>query len=603
MDDGPVLKFAAESGCLELVKYLYEVHHVNIEATGQLRGTQDTALSRACGKGHLDVAIYLISNGANPNRQISYGSVLGEAIRSRKLELVQELVRRGAKIDSWAIHYTLESGVYEISQFLLENNTDVVLSKGHINPFVQTAAKGGCVRTLKMLTDVYKLNLLEVGSISYRDRPQGYGIVQAAAESGSTDMVRYLAHECAIDIKSMVQTENTNKYAYQYRAYDTILGKAFGSKNLSLVKYLFEELELVPPQTALEDLKKEQAQFAGIDVNAYLESYLVQSAQEKQLLLQLSTRGLDGLNLPQLLVLYNLGLPRRGNSSSYKDEISAHINKKAPTVEEVSQLLNQNPRSFSIDLLCYFANSSSDHDFTPQIDTILRHDSSLINSANSRGNSPLHLTIAAKGYSATVNWLIQRGANPDLPNQEGSTAINMLGRMLGVGNQAIIDTLKVSSDYTNSLKQAVRDEHDRSLPFILKYSKGAIGSATARELLNNAIKTRGKLLELLRYVSDPIFNEMKVLLTNSDFMSSYTNEQGHISRTLVEAEKQRASNTDVRNPEREVVESAAKALFSISDLIGKMFLSEMNGVGFTPVRHTQENGAANGGNANPLFRL
>lgn len=82
----------------------------------------------------------------------------------------------------------------------------------------------------------------------------------------------------------MVVAENSCKYAYQDNAYDTILGKAVISKSLPLIKYLFEELELVPSKTALESLKREAAQFSGREVNAYLESYLTESVDEKQLL-------------------------------------------------------------------------------------------------------------------------------------------------------------------------------------------------------------------------------------------------------------------------------------------------------------------------------
>lgn len=157
MDNGPLLKFAAGSGNLKLVQYLHEVHHVSIESKGEYAGSHDTALSRACRKGHLEVAIYLMSKGANPNSPISYSSVLAEAIKSKKLVLVQELVSRGAKIDSLAISCALEEGVYDISQFLLQKNTGVDLSVGYaLNSFIRPAVLGGCVRTLKMLIDTYK---------------------------------------------------------------------------------------------------------------------------------------------------------------------------------------------------------------------------------------------------------------------------------------------------------------------------------------------------------------------------------------------------------------------------------------------------------------
>lgn len=589
MDEGPGLKFAAESGNLKLVRYLCETHHVDIEAKGSMAGTQDTALSRACKMGHLEVAIYLMSQGANPNSILSFGSVLVEAIHSKKLALVQELVRHGAKIDSWAIHYALEEGVYEITQFLLNNNTEVNLSKGHIDPFVQTAAKGGCIKTLEMLLTTYHLELFETGSILYRDKLQGYGIIISAAESGNVDMVRYLVQEYHIDIRSMAGAENSDKYAYQYNAVRSILGKAIRSKSLPLIRYLFEELELAPPQTALYSLKAEEANFSGIEINAYLDSYLTESVDEKKILLQLATQGLSGLSLPQLLILHNSRLPTKGKCSNHNHDISAQINKTGPTAEEISHLLSQYPRVICIDLLCYFSNNASEQDPTQQIDAILREDASLINTANSRGDTPLHLAIAAKGYSIMVKHILQRGANPDVPNKEGRTAINMLGRMWGIDSQALVETLNAAADYTNSLKNSVKDIHDRSLTLILKHSNGAIGYATEHELLASATNTGGKLLELLRYVSAPIFNKMQLILSDVNFISSYPDAQEHISRTLDKAKKLRATNTDTFDQDREIIELTYSGLMSLFGFIGKIATSNKNPVAQTlPDQNSQE---------------
>lgn len=560
LDNGPVLKFAAESGNLELVQYLYEVCEVNVEAKGKFPGTQDTALSRAARKGHLDISIYLMDKGADPNSNISYGTILVNAIQSKNLLLVQELFNRGARIGYKEIHYALEEGYYEMTLFLLDNRM-LFLKQGYIDPFVQDAAKGGCVKTLKHLEENCKLDLFETGSSLNKNKGRGYGIIKAALEGGNLEMVKYLVEERGIDIAGMVLSESSGKYAYKYNAYDTLLGKAIKSKNPELIIYLFETLSLVPPTDALKHLKKETAEFCGIEINAYLESYLVESLEEKRLLLQLAKDGLSGLRLSQILMLYNLELPKKGSCSNCNDEISSYVNQQKITARQVPRLLQQESQEeFGINLFCYFANCWLDYDFREHMSIIMQAGIS-VNAVNRKGQTPLHLSIAARGYSTTTQWLLENGANPDLPNHNGVTAINMMGRMLGFDKNGIIVALEKSTDYTNSLKQTVQDWHDCSLPYILKHSKGEIGGAKLEELLVHAIKTEQKLEELLRYVSTSIYQEMKSLLTNADFISQFKDKEKLIARTIHKIEEQRDLNFETRNTERMVVDAAADGLF------------------------------------------
>jgi ankyrin repeat protein len=537
--DGSMLEVAAENGNLDFVKYLIDTHHVDMDVRVSPYGYQDSALSRACNNGHYEVVHYLLTQGANPNSPISGGSVLTNAIESRNFQLVELLVNHGAHIKNKEIHYALKEGVFEISEFLLIKIEDVHLLNSDASPFVQVAAKGGCIKTLKLLIDKYQMNLLETGPILDRNEFKGYGILSAAAKGGSVEMMRFLVEECGLDLVSVVKYENEEENVYKYYAYRTILGRALESKKLPLIKYLAEQLNLLPVPHVLKTLKAKQAWLSGIKVNAYLESHLTEDLDKQKVLLQLAHGGLDSLDLPQLLMLFQSKLPRN-DKDFVGSELSEKIKEKVLSVEQIDVLV-QKYSTIAKDLLCYFASSCDDSDWMPQINTLLEKGVS-INSTNDRGESLLQLAISAKGYSPLVKAFIAKGANVDQPNHNGLTAINMLD-----DEEAITQALSASLDYTNSLKQAVKEVYDMSLRPILRHSRGAIGTASVAELVESAIGIRGKLVELLCYVSVPVYSEMKSLLTSPDFVSSHKETYPQISRALQESERRRETKTEVQD--------------------------------------------------------
>jgi len=526
-EEGPMLKFAAESGNLDLVKYLCEDHHVDIEAKGILPGMQDTALSQACTKGHYEIAVYLLSQGANPNSKITYGSVLANAIYSKNLQLVQLLVANGAEIKAKEIDNALEKGVFEISEFLLDKSTN--LQNSYIAPFVQVAAKGGCVKTLQLLTGKYKMDLFATKSHIEQNKPQGHGILSSAAKGGSVTMMKFLVEECELDVVSMVKIENEKEINYQYNANDTILGNALKSNSLLLVRYLFCELNLLPPNKAIKYLKEQLNCYLEVEVIAYLESYLTDAPDIKSLLLKVALDGLDSLDLPQLLVLFQSNLPSKVGSA-----LSVQIKEKILAVSQFDVLVQQYPPKVAQDLLLYFSSSSNNINWLPQMNVLL-NSGVAINFTNESQENLLHVTIAARSFSPIVTSLIEHGVSADHPNHKGVTAINILGGMLDIEVKQIAEVVALSAEYTNSLKQSVKVERDKSLRVILSYSKGAIGKATVNELIESALNVRGKLKELLCYVSEPIYNEMKSLLTGPDFVSSYKEKNQIIIDSLKES--------------------------------------------------------------------
>src|SRR3990167_7191731 len=122
---GEIFKAASESGVLALVKYLLEIHHVDIESQGLSDGTKDTALSRAAEKGHVSVVEYLITQGANLNPKISNSNILNRAISSRSLQVVQLLIEAGTRIEEFTMQCAFEKGNLDIIRFILQKRPGI----------------------------------------------------------------------------------------------------------------------------------------------------------------------------------------------------------------------------------------------------------------------------------------------------------------------------------------------------------------------------------------------------------------------------------------------------------------------------------------------
>ncbi len=228
LDKGPVFKFAAESGNLDLVRYLFEVHSADIESRGEYLGTQDTALSRAASKGHHLVVEYLLSKGAQPN-------VLSDAIQAKSLRTVELLTAAGAIVTTENLYYAIASGELDIVRRLLKNGADI--NRLYIGPYQKVAVKSGNVGLVQFLKDEYQLDLQACNPDE---------LLSEAVQSGSADMMRHLVDVQKIDVAARVTKENSMPNLYSSQLYGTILGKAVINGGISLLKYLFDELKLQP---------------------------------------------------------------------------------------------------------------------------------------------------------------------------------------------------------------------------------------------------------------------------------------------------------------------------------------------------------------------
>lgn len=215
-------------------------------------------------------------------------------------------------------------------------------------------------------------------------------------------------------------------------------------------------------------------------------------------------------------------------------------------------------------MLTYYCSYQFDKDFSKL--KLLLAQGYDINTKESNGNSLAHVA-AYNGGCNILTFLLENGADIDQPNNEGITLINIFGTQLGSEPSSLLN--KPSLPYTNSLKQACSNQYDESLIPILKYSKGEIGSASPQELVESAAM-HGKLLDLLSYVNDSVFQRMKVIILAPYFLNRH-----HLTldRANDLIKKSRVGHNNESLEIRELLNDSYKKLGGLADLM-KFFYYE-----------------------------
>lgn len=286
---GPLLKFAAGYGNLALVKYLVNVHKVDIEARGEREDTQETALCFAAEGGHYEIAEFLIKNEASTKIRFEAGkgNLLRSAVGSGSLKMVKLLEEKGAYVcdedgRSWPLQHALEKGNLEIVQYLLQNGANI--NRVFYEPATYTAATSGNLKLFKYLIEELHLNILvpieerTVGGVPTGEIP----IELPVKKIGSVDIFRYLIKTYNIDVAKYV------KYAYIPSETQTI----------SMMRFLFEEKGLRRENF----IQLESAE--DIEVRAYLSSISDENSEKKEILSKIANHGLKSCELGELKSIY-----------------------------------------------------------------------------------------------------------------------------------------------------------------------------------------------------------------------------------------------------------------------------------------------------------
>jgi ankyrin repeat protein len=423
---GAIFKAAAESGNLALVKYLLEIHHVDIESQGLSAGTKSTALSRAAKLGHVDVVAYLIASGANVNPNVSYSDILDQAIYSGKLSVVQMLIEAGTKIDDFNLEKAFIAGNIEIVQYILRQRPAI---DKHLftNSPGYSAMLSGNVALVRYLEQHESLDIF-LPSKSYHSRKHvNLQLISAAGQSGCVEMLRYLLEVKGL-IKECVLSDTAEEYRYTALK-SSLDGTIYFEKKISvqdrvnILRYLMEELRLGLSPEGLKKFIEEVMQTSPIELVAYMQSYLTDSAEPRRLLLLIAEKGLNELTSVELFRTYNL----KSMKENYRHSGNIHsaIVHRHLTNEQLIECAGANDQ-FKLDALFYYAIESYHIGYSLSPIKIILSLGIDINAENPEGELAVQCAFRVAGYSEIVKHLIENGADIYRKDKNGQSVFDRL---------------------------------------------------------------------------------------------------------------------------------------------------------------------------------
>lgn len=238
-DDGPLLRYAAKNGNLNLVKYLVENLKVNIEACknpSKLNYPQATALQEAIENGHSEVAKYLIEKKANISVSSNYSEYLiHAAISSRKIEMLELLVANGIphfnNDISFLWHTTIKTGDPKFVKYLIERGIKIEREYKNIlaDPLNIACGTGQF--------EIYKFFVEELHYVMFDPSKEKFSTVLETLCTGkNVEILRYFLDKLEIKDEELAKLHIEELF----RASDSKEG--YNLKfTLPIIKYLIEE--------------------------------------------------------------------------------------------------------------------------------------------------------------------------------------------------------------------------------------------------------------------------------------------------------------------------------------------------------------------------
>lgn len=422
---GPIFKAAAESGNLELVKYLLEGHKADIESQGLSGGTKDTALSRAAAKGHANVVEYLIFKGANLNPEVSNSDILNQAIDSQNLAVVKLLIESGTKIENFALNHALKVGALTIVKYLLEKRPGIKTHWFSSSTPACIVVGSGNVELVKYLIEKEDLDLFE------EDRyvKDSIGLIlHAGTKSHSIEMMRFLLEENGLGEKVLANVSYIQTMlAAAAKNHFFIPTKNQIQAHIQFLHFLMEEKQFKLPKDKMKSLIETSADFSGIEVNSYLQSYLYDSEDSKKMLQKVALQGLESINFENLLKLYNSKMIKKGKCSDFSSEIHDHIKQRKLSLEQLKKFFIEN-NPMMTEALFYFSSYYHKEDIAA-LELLVELGVDL-NAENANGIAAIHVAIDSGGYNKIVQFYLNNQADLSKKNKKEQTAAEILKKYI-----------------------------------------------------------------------------------------------------------------------------------------------------------------------------
>ncbi len=422
---GPVFKAAAKGGHLDIVKYLLEMHHVDIEAQGLHLGTKGSALSEAAKEGHEHVVEYLLAHGANPNPQVGHSDIVSDTIRSGTLNVLKRLVRAGSIVDRFHLERALERGDLLIVQFILELKPGLYNNHPSHDTHACSAIRSGNLQLLQYLLQNEALDLFEKQWTHETLDEVIIKLMKALGDSGSIEIARYLLQE----VKILEKCQDLNKQKKAVIATSAGTGswdnrKVSPLERVQLLSFLIEEMGLLPEREQLEKIIRE-AGSAHIQSNAYLQSYLLEQGPVKDLLLLVAMKGLDGLSIKELFWLYTKKVIKKGKNQTFCESIHLHISDRKLSQDELRALAVMDP-VFRQQAFFYYLDYYHNKDLTMLRFFVEELGADIHDLETYNGESPLLYAWHSGRYNKIVKYLIDRGVDVYRKDSNGYSVDDLL---------------------------------------------------------------------------------------------------------------------------------------------------------------------------------
>ena len=185
--------------------------------------------SSAARSGNLNIVKYLIKKGANIGN-----NVVSLAAANGHLKIVKYLVEKGVEIDDWAVSNAAENGRFDIVKYLVEKGADVT------EGILGAAAYEGHFDIVKYLVD--EKGLGDLSKHDYDLSNMGDDAAGGAAENGHLEILKYIVEKFSVVWGDGVENWEENggePPMCQRLAYH--LPKAARNGHFDIVKYLIEK--------------------------------------------------------------------------------------------------------------------------------------------------------------------------------------------------------------------------------------------------------------------------------------------------------------------------------------------------------------------------
>lgn len=196
-----------------------------------------------------------------------------------------------------------------------------------------------------------------------------------------------------------------------------------------------EKRGFILPRDQLKALIVECGQFASIEKNSYVQSYLLDSWRD--VLLAIANGGLEAASLSDLFKLHNSKIIRQGKYQHFEMEIHNHIKQRSLSIQQLREFFIENKGPME-EALFYYSSYYHNDDLSPL--KLLVELGVDLNAENSEGIAAIHVAHASGG-KRIFQFYLDNHVDLSKRNKRGKSVHEIL---------EILESLKSYKAYSHS---------------------------------------------------------------------------------------------------------------------------------------------------------